>query len=103
MKNRASRDNLSDSVVFAGTSKCVNEILQAMDCFVFSFVYEGLVIVVIEAQEAGIPALCSNVLPPEIELTELIEYMSLSSSTNEWAKKFYPIDSFMNDLIPVRR
>lgn len=87
MKDRVSRDNLSDSVVFVGTSNRVNEILQAMDCFVLPSIYEGLGIAAIEAQAAGLPTLCSDVLPPETKVTGLIEYMSLSSPANEWASK----------------
>ena len=87
MKNRVSRDSLSDSVIFVGTSNRVNDILQAMDCFVLPSIYEGLGIAAIEAQAAGLPTLCSDAFPPETKVTELIEYMSLSSPINEWAKK----------------
>lgn len=87
MKNRVSRDGLSDSVIFVGTSNRVNDILQSMDCFLLPSIYEGLGIAAIEAQAAGLPTLCSDAFPPETKVTGLIEYMSLSSPVNEWAKK----------------
>ena len=58
-----------------------------MDCFVLPSIFEGLGIVVIEAQAAGLPTLCSDNVPPETKITQLIEYMPLSSNIHDWAKK----------------
>lgn len=43
----------------------VNEILQAMDVFVFPSIYEGLGIALIEAQVSGLRCIASNTMPEE--------------------------------------
>ncbi|MFR7443718.1 MAG: glycosyltransferase [Sellimonas intestinalis] len=45
--------------------KNVNEWLQAMDVFAFPSFAEGLGIVLIEAQAAGLPCCCTDTIPGE--------------------------------------
>lgn len=78
---------LTKSVIFVKTTSHVNDFYQVMDCFVLPSIFEGLGIVVIEAQAAGLPTLCSDNVPPETKITQLIEYMPLSSNIHDWAKK----------------
>lgn len=78
---------LDDVVIFYGTTPNVNELYQAMDCFVLPSHFEGLGIVNIEAQAAGLKLLCSDTVPKEAKITELLEYMSLSEPTEKWADK----------------
>ena len=56
---------ISDHVIFYGTSDHVEQLLWAMDIFAFPSRFEGLGIGVVEAQAAGLPAVCSDQVPPE--------------------------------------
>lgn len=78
---------LSDNVIFYGNTDRVNELYQAMDCFVFPSRYEGLGIAAIEAQAAGLKTLCSDEVPQEAKITDLLEYMPLSEGPEKWAEK----------------
>jgi glycosyltransferase involved in cell wall biosynthesis len=56
------------------------------DVFVFPSLYEGLGMVAIEAQAAGIPVVMSDRVPPEaVAIPEITKVLSLSSSPQEWA------------------
>jgi glycosyltransferase involved in cell wall biosynthesis len=78
---------LSSSVIFTGVRSDIPELLQTMDVFVFPSLYEGLGVVVIEAQAAGLPCIVANMIPGEAYVTELIEEVSLKDSANVWADK----------------
>ena len=87
IKNKVESLHLSNDVFFYGNTTRVNELYQAMDCFVMPSRYEGLGIVLIEAQAAGLKTLCSDTIPQEAKATGLIKYMSLNSSPEKWAEE----------------
>jgi glycosyltransferase involved in cell wall biosynthesis len=78
---------LKNNIIFAGVRSDIEELLQAMDVFVFPSLYEGLGLVVIEAQAAGLHCIVSDTIPKEVYVTDLIEKVSLNSSAELWAKK----------------
>lgn len=79
------KKNLSESVHFLGNRKDMNKVYQAMDVLVFPSLFEGLGIVVIEAQAAGVPVVCSEGLPPETDITPIYRKMQLSDGAEKWA------------------
>ena len=78
-------NKLYNNVIFAGVQSNIGEFYQAMDVCVFPSLYEGLGIVVIEAQAAGLPCCVSDAVPAEAALTSLVEHRSLHESTEAWA------------------
>lgn len=86
-KKKVASLGLAKSVIFYGNTDRVNELYQAMDCFVFPSRYEGLGIAAIEAQAAGLKTLCSDRVPQEAKITDLCEYMVLSDGPEKWAEK----------------
>lgn len=79
--------HLQDKIQLLGTRNNVNEFLQAADAFLLPSKFEGLGIVLIEAQAAGIPCFTSkNVVPPEVDVTGLVRFISLDDSALVWAK-----------------
>jgi len=56
-----------------------------MDCFAFPSVFEGLGIVLIEAQASGLKTFCSDNIPRETQVTDNIEYLKLDE--NLWVEK----------------
>lgn len=65
LKKKAERLCIAEHVTFYGTSEHVEELLWAMDAFAFPSQFEGLGIVAVEAQAAGLPIVCSEQVPEE--------------------------------------
>lgn len=88
IEDKVKNADIQDKVIFAGVRSDVNELLQAMDIFVFPSLYEGLGISVIEAQASGLPCAISENVPDEsIIVNSLVKKMSLKESAYEWAKQ----------------
>ena len=85
IKKQVQELNLQNDVIFLGNRTDVNNLYQAMDIFIFPSLYEGLGIVAIEAQASGTPIVCSNKLPPEIEISSICKKLSLSETAEVWA------------------
>lgn len=78
--------NLTQNVIFAGVQTNVQEFYQAMDVFAFPSLYEGLGIVLIEAQASGLPCCVSDSVSQEAILTKLIQRRPLRDGALAWAK-----------------
>lgn len=76
--------DIIDKVIFLERREDINNILQAMDIFVFPSTFEGLGIVTIEAQTAGLVTICSNNIPEEANVTELFYKMDLNEDIEKW-------------------
>ncbi|MCX6743999.1 MAG: glycosyltransferase [Candidatus Parcubacteria bacterium] len=61
LKDQVKQLGLKDKVNFMGTSTEIEKILSQMDLFILPSVWEGLGIVILEAQAAGLAVLGSNV------------------------------------------
>ena len=60
VKEKAQQLGIERNVIFAGNRSDVNEIMQAMDVFVFPSLYEGLPVTMIEAQASGLHCVISD-------------------------------------------
>lgn len=76
---------IENKVIFLSKIKNVNEMMQAMDIFIFPSIYEGLGIVNIEAQTASLPCIISDRIPREAIITDLVEVKSIDLDPKEWA------------------
>ncbi|MFD0961662.1 glycosyltransferase family 1 protein [Paenibacillus chungangensis] len=80
---------LDNNVIFTGVRSDIPELFQAMDMFVFPSVYEGLGIVLIEAQASGLSCVVADTIPKEALITGNVEQVSLSKSPDVWAKAIF--------------
>lgn len=79
---------INEAVKFLGIRDDVNELLQAMDVFLFPTRFEGLGIVLIEAQVSGLKCITSKGLVPiETKVTDEIMYIPLTESKEYWAEQ----------------
>lgn len=81
------RLGLADYVISPGIRTDVPRLMRAMDLFLFPSLYEGLGLVLLEAQASGVPCVLSDVIPPEADLLpELTTRMALDASPARWAE-----------------
>ena len=87
LKQKARQLGVEDSVIFYGISQRIEQLFWAMDVFVFPSRFEGFGIVAVEAQAAGLPVLCSEMIPREAIITNQVVQLELSSGAKAWAEK----------------
>jgi len=68
IRNLAKEYGILSRIRFMGFRDDVAELMQAMDVFILPSLYEGLGIVLIEAQAAGLRCLASSAIPPEAKI-----------------------------------
>lgn len=89
VQRRAQELGISERVVFAGVRTDVPRLmLEAMDLFLFPSLHEGLGLVLVEAQAAGLPCIYSDVVPHEADVaTPLLHRLPLDASSEQWAER----------------
>lgn len=86
LRQKARDLGIEDSVIFLGMLDDTSDVLQAFDVFVFTSKFEGLGMVLIEAQAAGLECLSSDAVPLETKVSDHIRYISLEKSPEDWAE-----------------
>ena len=76
---------LSDKVLFLGQMADVSGWYHAMDCFVLPSLFEGLPVVGIEAQAAGLPCFFSDRVTDEVLLSPQARRVPLGAEDAAWA------------------
>lgn len=77
---------LMDRFVFLGNRPDIPRLLSAMDVFILPSLHEGLPMVGIEAQAAGVPMVLSDAVTPEVTIVPaLVTRMSLSQPPAAWS------------------
>lgn len=76
-KEYVSKLPCSDNVIFLGSRNDVPNLLQAFDLFLFPSLFEGLGIVLIEAQVSGLPCISSKNVPYEVKITDNVDFLDL--------------------------
>lgn len=84
IKRQAGLLDIKKDILFLGKRDDVPNLLQVMDCFVLPSRFEGLPIVGIEAQAAGLSCIVSDVITEDVNITNLVNFVSLSSSIKCW-------------------
>jgi glycosyltransferase involved in cell wall biosynthesis len=88
IEGEVERAGLGPLVVFAGGRADVATVMRgAMDVFVFPSRWEGLGIVLLEAQAAGLPCVLSDVVPDEADVSPgSTRRLSLHEPPEQWAR-----------------
>lgn len=97
IKNKVKDLNLDDSVKFLGQRNDANELYQAFDVFLLPSLYEGLPVVGVEAQAAGLLCYLSDDMTKETKVLDITKFMSLNNTPEEWA------DNILDDVKKYKR
>ena len=87
VKEKANALGILDKTLFLGQMADVSVWYQAMDCFVLPSLFEGLPVVGIEAQAAGLPCVFSDRVTDEVLLSPDARRVSLKADDAKWAKE----------------
>ena len=97
IKNKVKELNLDDNVKFLGQRNDANELYQAFDVFLLPSLYEGLPVVGVEAQAAGLLCYLSDDMTKETKVLDITKFMSLNNTPEEWA------DNILDDVKKYKR
>ncbi len=77
IKSKCRELNILENVIFTGNRSDTENFYQAMDVMVFPSLWEGLGIVLIEAQANNLPCFVSKTIPKEAIITDSVKTLSL--------------------------
>lgn len=99
VQDRIKALGLESNITLWGRRNDVACLMQAMDIFILPSLYEGLSIVTVEAQAAGLPVYVSDSISEEHRVTNLVNFLPLASGASAWGRKI------TDDIrrMPVRR
>ncbi|CUO14453.1 GDP-mannose-dependent alpha-(1-6)-phosphatidylinositol monomannoside mannosyltransferase [Turicibacter sanguinis] len=85
--------NIEDNVILTGSCKELNELYSCIDIFLLPSKYEGLGIVLIEAQANGVKCFTAlNCVPQTAAITDLVKYISLEKNAKYWCDEIISTD-----------
>ncbi|MCL2197821.1 MAG: glycosyltransferase [Defluviitaleaceae bacterium] len=80
------RLKISDRVIFTGAVNNPADYYQAFDLLLIPSFHEGLTLVAIEAQAAGLPVLLSDTIAKETKISDNAHFLSLKKGADFWAE-----------------
>ncbi|MCM1139413.1 MAG: glycosyltransferase [Muribaculum sp.] len=98
LKEKVEKLGLKDKTLFLGSRSDTYDIYQAMDIFVMPSIYEGLPVVLVEAQASGLPILCSDTISEMSRLTPYYHTLSIIEDPLVWANHILNL-TFKNDRV----
>ena len=93
--DKVRNENLEDKVRFLGSVPNVNEYMIISNLFLFPSLHEGLPVVVVEAQAAGLRCVLSEEVSKEVKITDLVEFISLNDSAKIWCDKIISSSNYV--------
>lgn len=86
IKSKCRELNILENVIFTGNRSDTENFYQAMDVMAFPSLWEGLGIVLIEAQANNLPCFVSKTIPKEAIITDSVKTLSLHE-IRPWVKE----------------
>lgn len=93
--SKINSSNLQEHIFLLGSMDNINELMNAFDLLLLPSKFEGLGIVLIEAQFSGLKCLVSKQIPNEANISNTLEYIEIEKE-KEWAQK---IIKYTNNII----
>ncbi len=85
IENKIKDLGLSDKVMLLGRRDDVSQLLCAFDVFVFPSLFEGLCVVLLEAQASNLPVVASDTIPSNTKIGKYFTFISLQSGPAKWS------------------
>ena len=79
--------NLKEKVLFLGNRSDIKEIMWASDCMLFPSLFEGLPLVLIEAQAASLPCVAADTIDKDVKICDCLSFVGLNQSDEYWADR----------------
>ena len=88
LEDRIRSAGLSDRIRFIGIRHDIDRLMLGCDALLFPSRGEGLGMVAVEAEAAGLPVLASDAVPRECVISpELVTFLPLNGDTKAWASE----------------
>ena len=97
MMKKVERLGLGDSVKFLGQRHDIEQLYQAFDVFCLPSLYEGLGMVLIEAQCSGLYCVASNEVPNIVNIADIVKFCDLRN-IKEWKENILIRQDTRKDL-----
>lgn len=78
--------HLEGAVRFLGVRKDVERLMQGMDVFLLPSLFEGLPIVGVEAQAAGLPCVFADTVTAQADITGNVQFVPLAADSQTWVQ-----------------
>ena len=93
VEEKLARLGLGDDVRFLGHRNDAGRLYQAMDVFLLPSLYEGLPVVAVEAQAAGLKTVVSTAVTEEAKVRQDMAFLPLSAGAERWAEESLTADT----------
>ena len=79
--NSIKNEGLENNILYLGLQSNINIWLNIMDLLIFPSLFEGLPVVLVEAQSTGLPCIISNKISQDVDLgLKLVKFLSIDGS-----------------------
>lgn len=104
VREKVMKNNLEKNVRFLNERNDVAKLLQLADIFMLPSFFEGLPVVGIEAQAAGVPLLVSNRVTPEVDMgMGLVEFLPIDEGAANWREAVCRLGKNKRKISPKER
>ena len=86
IKSKVYSLRLDKNVLFLNSTNNIKNIYQMLDVFLLPSLYEGLPMVGVEAQAAGLPCYFADTISKEAAFSNDVKFLSLDLSASAWAE-----------------
>lgn len=100
IEEKVSKKNMNDCVMFMGQRNDVPSLLKAADVLLFPSIYEGLSVVLVEAQSSGIKCVITDSLAEETTICpKNVIRCSLKETSQTWADKVITLKDYKRENV----
>ena len=91
LKHLIKEKGLCNYIIMLGNRNDVNKLMQAFDVLLFPSLFEGLGIVAVEAQAAGLPVIVSKGIPEAAKISDEFFYRINNYDSDKWGEKILEV------------
>jgi glycosyltransferase involved in cell wall biosynthesis len=97
IEEKAKKLGISDNVLLLGARQDASDLINAFDVFLLPSLFEGLPVVLTEAQANGLKCVVSDSITKEVAFFDTVTFVPLSNSPAEWAKQVLEFSTVEDD------